>query len=503
MAYSPPSKEEILKLKLRFDRPTFKNTKVNSGLIKNKNGTLLPYSTNDSSSSCTSNYVPGSTALSIKQIYTAAQFNNSEDRPFQTPPIIAVVDYNAAVNLQSSMDTFCQNNNISSTTLNIIPIENPPSTTDGEQYADTQLIHSFCINGIILVIQAESSSIQDMAVAIEVAKTYNPNIINMSWSVNESSFSQSEFDNLSEIFTGDIIYCASSGDSGTSYVSWPASDPNVVGVGATSLVLNSNNTIKSQVTWSCSGCGPSQFAKQPLYQSLVNTGTSYRATPDISFNGNPYSGMELIINGEAETIGGSSVAAPMMSGFFASVNGYLLNIGGTLYNSISTSTDCIQTLLYSAVNQENYNTLFFDVTEGNVGQYNAKEGWDYPSGCGTIFAIPMFEYLTGYNPSGDEESSNNFDPMGEVENDSDQVQQQTSSASEIVLRPNLWPKAFARPLASQVTCIRTYIFQDGTKIEKFLDYVNKTFPNRKVDIKQLDDGKVSVSLTNILKNQEN
>jgi hypothetical protein len=67
--------------------------------------------------------------------------------------------------------------------------------------------------------------------------------------------------------------------------------------------------------------------------------------------------------------------------------------------------------------------------------------------------------------------------------------------SRIVQNPRLWPTSFAKPVISQQTCIRIYFFNDGTKVEKFLDFVKQSFPNRKVDIKQLEDGKVSVSIT--------
>ena len=70
-----------------------------------------------------------------------------------------------------------------------------------------------------------------------------------------------------------------------------------------------------------------------------------------------------------------------------------------------------------------------------------------------------------------------------------------STPSKIVQNPRLWPSSFSQPVTSQNTCIRNYIFKDGTKVEKFLDFVKKTFPNRKVDIKQQNDGSTSVSLT--------
>ena len=43
----------------------------------------------------------------------------------------------------------------------------------------------------------------------------------------------------------------------------------------------------------------------------------------------------------------------------------------------------------------------------------------------------------------------------------------------------------------------------NNELEKFLDFVKKTFPNRKVDMKQQNDGSTSVSLTTTSQNQAN
>ena len=56
--------------------------------------------------------------------------------------------------------------------------------------------------------------------------------------------------------------------------------------------------------------------------------------------------------------------------------------------------------------------------------------------------------------------------------------------SKIVENPRLWPTSFAQPVTSQQTCIRTYRFKDGTKVEKFLDFVKQSFPNSKLELKK-------------------
>ncbi len=59
----------------------------------------------------------------------------------------------------------------------------------------------------------------------------------------------------------------------------------------------------------------------------------------------------------------------------------------------------------------------------------------------------------------------------------------------------MWPTSFVKPEKVSRVCIRTYIFSDTTKVQKFLDFIKEKFPNLKVDVKQLDNGGISVCLT--------
>ena len=69
------------------------------------------------------------------------------------------------------------------------------------------------------------------------------------------------------------------------------------------------------------------------------------------------------------------------------------------------------------------------------------------------------------------------------------------SPSKIVQNPRLWPSSFSRPVFSQKVCINTYIFKNGSDIQKFIQFVEGSFPNYVIDIKQNEDGSSSVSLT--------
>ena len=68
--------------------------------------------------------------------------------------------------------------------------------------------------------------------------------------------------------------------------------------------------------------------------------------------------------------------------------------------------------------------------------------------------------------------------------------------STIVKNTQLWPTSFTKPEKQTRVCIRTYIFKDSTKVQKFLDFLKEKFPNRNVDVKQLDNGDMSITAVN-------
>ena len=68
--------------------------------------------------------------------------------------------------------------------------------------------------------------------------------------------------------------------------------------------------------------------------------------------------------------------------------------------------------------------------------------------------------------------------------------------STIVKNTKLWPTSFTKPEKQTRVCITTYIFKESTKVQKFLDFLKENFPNRNVDVKQLDNGGTSVTSVN-------
>jgi hypothetical protein len=146
---------------------------------------------------------------------------------------------------------------------------------------------------------------------------------------------------------------AASGDHGATAdcsilsVDYPASSPNVVAVGGTTLTLTNNNgkpKFGSEIAWGGPGCNgqPSSSPKSnnggagggcsnvwpaPPYQSLAPGASScgLRALPDVALNSG--TGEGFYYNGGWIAPRGTSIASPAFAGFMSQVNSYLLSLG--------------------------------------------------------------------------------------------------------------------------------------------------------------------------------
>ena len=96
-----------------------------------------------------------------------------------------------------------------------------------------------------------------------------------------------------------------------------SSDPSVIGVGGTSLVLNTDGTVESETAWSGSGGGTSKLFPRPAWQTGeegVSPRGKFRLVPDVSSSADPNEGAYVYLNGQAQQIGGTSWAAPTWGG---------------------------------------------------------------------------------------------------------------------------------------------------------------------------------------------
>ncbi|KWF25507.1 protease pro-enzyme activation domain-containing protein [Burkholderia ubonensis] len=232
------------------------------------------------------------------------------------------------------------------------------------------------------------------AVSDNVAKVIN---VSLGWCETDAN-ADGTLDAEEQIFTTAAAqgqtFSVSSGDEGvyecnnrgypdgSNYtVSWPASSPHVLAIGGTTLYTTSSGAFSNETVWNegldgngklwATGGGVSTILPAPSWQSGSN-----RQLPDVSFDAAQSTGAYIYNYGQLQQIGGTSLSAPLFSGFWARIlaaNGTSLGFpAGNLYNAIPSHPSLVR----------------YDVTSGNNGYqgygYNAGTGWDYTTGFGSL-----------------------------------------------------------------------------------------------------------------------
>ena len=195
---------------------------------------------------------------------------------------------------------------------------------------DVEYAHAIAPGARILVVEAAPASsqtreLQNQLNAVNTARdTAGVVAVSMSWGYNELS-NEASYD---EYFTSPsghagITFIASSGDFGLA--EYPAASPNVLSVGGTSLYLTSSGSYQSETSWFYDGGGYSPFEPEPSYQRSLQT-TGQRATPDVAFDADPSTGVEVFETspgtgkGSWQVYAGTSLGAPAWAGIIAIVD---------------------------------------------------------------------------------------------------------------------------------------------------------------------------------------
>lgn len=186
---------------------------------------------------------------------------------------------------------------------------------------------------------------------------------------------------MATLASAGVSVLVASGDSGaygdTTYepsvlqVTTPTSDPDVTGVGGTTLVL-SGNQISSENAWNSSGGGVSAVYSRPVWQTGtgVPPGTM-RVVPDVAAAADPNDGAAFYYKGSMQSVGGTSWAAPIWTGFVALLN-----------TNRSTPLGFLNPKLYPLNPAGTTAGAFRDITSGNNGYYQAGTGYDAVTGLG-------------------------------------------------------------------------------------------------------------------------
>jgi subtilase family serine protease len=201
---------------------------------------------------------------------------------------------------------------------------------------DIEWAHAIAPGAQILLVEASTNGNSNLYAAVDYAKAHAGYVSN-SWGGPESS---SESANDGHFSAAGVSFFVSSGDNGTP-AEYPSSSPNVVSVGGTTLNF-SGSTLVSETGWSSGGGGCSAYeaanAVQAAFSQYGQAGCNgRRATPDVSLDADPASGVSVYdtTNYQGRSgwfkVGGTSASSPMWAGRSA-VAGVVVN-ASTVYGS--------------------------------------------------------------------------------------------------------------------------------------------------------------------------
>jgi kumamolisin len=222
---------------------------------------------------------------------------------------------------------------------------------------------------------------------------------------------------LAQMGAAGITLVASSGDGGSNpnptsegngYDSvnpltpfYPASDPNMTGVGGTTVSFDMNWNATSETAWSraavngadpaASGGGISTFFARPTWQSGSGVPSgSMRCVPDVAAMAatdadvaGSFDGAFVLLNGQQAGFVGTSLSTPIWAGVVAMANQYRVSVG--LPN-------------FGLMNQWLYGLIgtggVYDTTTGSNGAYYAGPGYDLCTGIGSPDISLFITYTT-------------------------------------------------------------------------------------------------------------
>ena len=298
----------------------------------------------------------------------------------------------------------------------------------GEETLDVEWAHVMAPGANIVLAEAKSNNDVDLLATTKyVIDHHIGDVISQSFGEAEACMDPSLLSQEHALFAqavseGYTIF-ASSGDSGASQfncdgsaailaASTPASDPNVTGVGGTTLGTDAAGNILSETAWTeqffgcnppavdlndinCSGGGFSTLYGRPSWQASQVKSKS-RGVPDVAYNAGVNGGVISVCSACNKGVpafflfGGTSAGSPQWAALTADAD----QMAGHDLGNIN------EELYHLGQAPPHASAVFHDITTGNNdvveigGQgFNAGTGWDPVTGLGTPNAANLLPAL--------------------------------------------------------------------------------------------------------------
>jgi kumamolisin len=277
--------------------------------------------------------------------------------------------------------------------------------SDGEVMLDIEVAGAVAQGAQIVVYFAPNTDqgFHD-AIATAVHDTVNkPSVISISWGGPEDSWTQQAYNAMLAACTDaaavGVTVTAAAGDDGATdgvadnqfHVDLPACLPPVLGCGGTRL-NSSQGAITSETVWNelamndgATGGGVSRIFPLPSFQSSAGVPVqpeikfAGRGVPDVSGDADPFTGYQVLVDGQSTVIGGTSAVAPLWAGLIAVINQQLGQPVGYLNPAIYRIGS----------------PSFRDIVTGNNGGYQAARNWDACTGLGSPNGAALLAALKG------------------------------------------------------------------------------------------------------------
>ena len=341
---------------------------------------------------------PHQVSYTPDQVAALYQFPKVPTGPDQT---IAIIELGGGF-APADIESYFAKIKLPAPTLTAVSVEggtNAPGVdedADGEVMLDILVAgaaYSYCTGtaaNIVVFFSPNTNAGFAAAISAAAAHSSKPSVCSISWGGPENKWPTSARAGMEAAFTAaaaaGMTVLVAAGDNGSGdgesghHVDYPASSPQTIGCGGTTL-HTTGGVITSETVWNdgsqggSTGGGFSADYPKPSWQ----TGNTHvtRGVPDLAGDADPYTGYVVVVDGKAQVIGGTSAVAPLMSALVA-----------VLCRGTKKRFGFLNPLLYQNP------SAFRDITIGNNGAFSASAGWDPTTGLGVPVGTQLLEALS-------------------------------------------------------------------------------------------------------------
>ena len=321
--------------------------------------------------------------------------------------------------------SFCQSAGVSPVpSVSVVSVDHASTKArdgaEGEVMLDVEVVAGVCPKAKIVVYFSSftTKGWVDAVDAVVHDSQHNPSVLSISWGDSEDNAGWSAAairqvsESLQEAALLGITVCVAAGDDGSddqvgdgrAHVDYPASDPNVLGVGGTRLRRKGTKR-SSEVVWKdgdglrkdgggSTGGGVSTVFPRPDWQAVniesVNFGAlKGRVVPDVAANASANTGYFVVVDGQAEISGGTSASAPLWASLVVLLNAELGRRLGwltpLLYRAAPTSSGkSVGAAGCHDIQSGNNDTSAAGGYSAKKSAYDAVTGWGAPVGTALL-----------------------------------------------------------------------------------------------------------------------